>query len=209
MEVVTNGLGQRLDELSLYFPDLTMSHIIVGVFAALVAVLLAQFETRWWPRIKNRVGAWIFAIKEAKRKKMRTKEAMDKREVRLRELLGEIIVDGLLDLGVQGKLSIQEEKRLTIWASQKLGIPDLVSQKLRFETIKQEIKARFYKTETYYKNGVAFERPLYRRTGEEIAEILRKRKAQRETPPPLPREAQAVKPAPSANKYWKPKPVAA
>lgn len=70
------------------------------------------------------------------------RKAMDIRQVRLREILTEIIADGLLDRGIKGELSLQEEHKILKEVSAKLDLPDLISTKSRSKIIKQEIKAR-------------------------------------------------------------------
>lgn len=208
-ESLYNGFAARVSELSQSFPDVTVEHVGIGVTSAGVALLLAYIEKAWWPGVKRRYAAWKFARDEYTRKAMRTKEAMEKREAMLRDIVGQMISDGLLEKEFTGEISWQELRRLCKDISQRLNMPDLVPAKVRADTVKQEIKARLHGVETFYKNGIACRRPLYSKTREEFTEILAELKARRQTPPPLPQEQVVVKPAYSTSKYWKPKPVAA
>lgn len=194
MNALIDGFSQRVLELANTIPAISPSHIGIGVIAAATATLFAHAEMRWWPRIKGKYDAWKFAKSEIQRKAMRTQEAMDKREVRLREIIGEIISDGLLDREINGEISWQELKKVCQEFSTKMNMPDLVPAAARADIVKDEIKARFH-------------RGMYSISGERVEAILLASKLRRETPPPLPTQEVVVVRA--TNKYWKPKPVAA
>lgn len=204
---VVNGFEARLSELialmptfspEVILPGVQPEHVGIGLLSAGLALGFAYLEKRWWPNVKVRWGAWKFARSEYTRKATRTREAMSNRELKLREMIGDIIVDGLLRAGVRGELSLQEERKLYKWLADALKMPDLVPQKSRADDIKKEILSRFH--QGYYSmNGV------------KVEAILMDSKIKRETvtPPPLPVEATVVKREVSTSKYWKPKPVAA
>lgn len=180
MNSFINGIGDRATELYVSMPEVSPNNVgvlLLGVGGALGA---AYIEKRWWPVWKAKREAKRFAKSETLRKAKRVREAMDIREVRLREMLSEMITDGVLDRQVKGELSNQEGKKLLADLSLRLNLPDLVPLKSRKEIVKQEIKARFHK-------GLYKRNPLEERN---------------ETPP----EKAVGKPV---NKYWRAKAVAA
>ena len=194
---VFNGAAQRLSELQaalpeIHVPEITGGHIGFGLAMLGTGMLAAYAERYWLPAWKTKRAAKAFAKSEAKRKAMRLREAMDKREARLREMLAEILVDGILDRQVLNELSDQEGKKLYKLVSEKLDIPDLVPRQTRFDIVKAEIRSRFHLG-------------YYKRNAGELDAILKQRLAK--TPPPLPKEV--VETAYSTSKYWKPKTVAA
>lgn len=197
---VLDGFSSRVSEAINGIPAIDPGHIGIGLSSFGAALLLAYAEKRWWPTIAEKWGAYQFAKRELRRKLQRTKEAMDNREVRLQQMIGEILVDGLLERGVRGELSLQEEKKLLKELGHKLGLKDLLTpcDKLRIDALKKEILARFHQREYGYSLN-----------GAQVEEILRANRERRKTPPPLPPEAQVVTTVASTNKYWKPKPVAA
>lgn len=147
------GFEARFNELINSLPPFRVPTITEGdvglvLFSSGVLFGLLHIHKQW-PKWEQKWDARRFAKAEALRKKKRTKEAMDNREVQLRMLLSDIITDGLLTAGANQKISLQEEKRLLKELSMKLNLPDLIPTKTRSEIVKQEIKARrakgFYK----------------------------------------------------------------
>lgn len=159
-------------------PEIVQQHLLNVLLAIAIGLLVNHAYLYYLPVWKARRAAKKFAKSEALRKAKRTKEAMDKREVRLREILGEIITDGILDRQVKEEISDQEMRKLMAEASQKLGIPELVPLKTRSEIVKREVRRRLFSTKGYNLHPVVLEKK----------------------PPPLPV-------ASTVSKYWRRKPV--
>lgn len=77
-----------------------------------------------------------------RRRNKRTREHMDQRELKLKEMVADMLVDGVLDRQVEGQISTQEANKLFAWLSDQLDIPGLVPSKARAEIVKRGIKAR-------------------------------------------------------------------
>ena len=123
------GLGYEFQRPEISAGDAGMVLVAVGWVAGGV-------------NLGERIPRWTFAFKEWKRKRTRTREAMDNRDVQLKDWLGDGITDLFLTAEVNGKISNQESRRLMKEISEKLHLPDLVPTKSRAQQIKQEIKAR-------------------------------------------------------------------
>lgn len=139
------GFTQRMGELYVNLPDVPLPS--AGQWGILlVAVGLGMMgpwlEKDFWPSVKAWWGARKFAKSERLRKQKRTKEAMDNREARLNELMCELIVDGLLQLDVEGKISGQEHRKKLKEFGLKMGLNDLIATKSRKDEIKDSIIKR-------------------------------------------------------------------
>lgn len=140
-----SGFQQRVEELYVNLPEVELpSAGQVGLLLVAVglALMIPYIEKDMWPSVKAWWGAKQFAKSERIRKQKRTKEAMDIREVRLQELLCDMIVDGLLKYDVDGKISGQEHRRLLKEFGTKMGLKELLSTKGRKEEIKEGIIKR-------------------------------------------------------------------
>lgn len=139
------GFTTRMDEMLVNLPHVeapTMGQVGLFLVALGVALTIPYLEKDAWPKVKAWWGARQFEKSERLRKQKRTKEAMDIREVRLNELMCELIVDGLLKLDVEGKISGQEHRKKLREFGEKLGLTDLLSTKGRKEEIKESIIKR-------------------------------------------------------------------
>lgn len=146
MDSLFNGAEARAMELYASLPNVSADEaglVLLGVGAALGLRYIIKMYPTWMQQRAVRA----FERSELERKTKRTQEAMDKREVRLREMLTEMITDGMLHLSVKQEISDQESKRLLAEISQKLNLPDLVPPKTRAEIVKLEIKGRLRKAE--------------------------------------------------------------
>lgn len=138
---LSDGLETRATELYAHVSGITAGEtglVLLGVGAT----MWLHYIYKMYPSWRQQRAERAFLRSEEERKKKRTQEAMDIREVRLREMLSEIITDGILDRQVKQELSDQEGKRLMRELSLKLNLPDIVPQKTRSKIVKQEIKAR-------------------------------------------------------------------
>lgn len=77
-----------------------------------------------------------------RRRRKRTREHMDNREIKIKEMIADDLVDLVLNRQVKGELSDQEGRKVFAWLSDRLDIPGLVPSKARAEIVKQGIKAR-------------------------------------------------------------------
>lgn len=139
------GLSHRVKELYTNLPDVqlpTAGQWGILLIAVGMGMMVPWLEKDIWPSVKAWRGARQFAKSERLRKQKRTKEAMDIREVRLQEMLCELIVDGLLKLDVEGKISGQEHRKFLKEFGTKMGLADLLSTKSRKEEIKEGIIKR-------------------------------------------------------------------
>lgn len=139
------GLSQRVEELYTNLPEVALPTAGQWGFLLIAvgfAMMVPWLEKDVWPRMKDWWGAKKFAKSERLRKQKRTKEAMDIREVRLQEMLCELIVDGLLKLDVEGKISGQEHRKFLKEFGTKMGLNDLLSTKARKDEIKDGIIKR-------------------------------------------------------------------
>ncbi len=131
--------------------DIQMPVITAGEVGAVLVgtglLLGSAYLFKQWVKLRD---VRLAAKAEKTRKDMRLQQAMGSRQDRLREILTEIIDDGILDAEMAGKISEQEMKKLLKEMSEKLDLPELVPTKTRSKIVKQEIKARrakgFYKT---------------------------------------------------------------
>lgn len=152
-----SGFQQRVEELYVNLPEVdlpTAGQVGFLLVALGLGMTMAYGEKRWWPSVKQWWGARQFAKSERLRKQKRTKEAMDNREARLNELMCELIVDGLLQLDVAGKISGQEHRKKLKEFGLKMGLNDLIVTKSRKDEIKDgiikrivsEVHAKTFKT---------------------------------------------------------------
>lgn len=112
----------------------------VGLVALGVGITLgASYLTRIFWKWRD---ARLALEAERSRKALRLQEAMGNRQNRLKELVTEMICDGLFEAEFAGKISEQEMKKLYKEFSEKMELPELVPTKTRSKIIKQEIKAR-------------------------------------------------------------------
>lgn len=151
------GLSQRVEELYTNLPEVALPTAGQWGFLLIAvgfAMMVPWLEKDVWPRMKDWWGAKKFAKSERLRKQKRTKEAMDNREARLNELMCELIVDGLLQLDVEGKISGQEHRKKLKEFGLKMGLNDLIATKSRKDEIKDgiikrivsEVHAKTFKT---------------------------------------------------------------
>lgn len=142
---LVSGFDARVGELMLYLQDVptpTAGQWGLLVLAVGMGMAIPYIEKTWWPKWKAKREAKRLAKSELRRKTRRTREAMDIREVRLQELLCDMIVDGLLKYDVEGKISGQEHRRLIKEFGEKMGLNDLLNTKGRAQMIKDAIIRR-------------------------------------------------------------------
>ena len=151
------GFATRMDELLVNLPQVELpsaGQVGLLLLAVGLGLTLPFLEKNVWPKVKEWWGARKFAKSERLRKQKRTKEAMDNREARLNEMMCELIVDGLLQLDVAGKISGQEHRKKLKEFGLKMGLNDLIATKSRKDEIKDgiikrivsEVHAKTFKT---------------------------------------------------------------
>lgn len=143
---MTTGNGfERYAEMINALPEVplpTAGQVGFLVVAVGLGMAIPFIEKTWWPKWKAKREAKKFADSERKRKEMRMKEAMDIREVRLQEMLTEMIGDGLLTHLAEGHISGQEYRRLLKEFGDKMSLTELLSTKSRKAEIKDGIIRR-------------------------------------------------------------------
>ena len=146
MSSLINGVEARAMELYASLPEVSAGEtglVLLGVGLALGLHYIYKMYPTWMQQRAVRA----FERSELERKTKRTREAMDIREVRLREMLTAMITDGILDRQVNGEISDQEGKKLLMEISTKLNLPDLVPLKTRAKIVKLAIKGRLNKAD--------------------------------------------------------------
>ena len=140
-----SGFEERVHEAITVLSDVptpTAGQWGVLFVAVGMGMMFPYIEKTWWPRYKAKRAAKKFAESERKRKEMRMREAMDIREVRLQDMLTEMIGDGLLTHLSEGRISGQEYRRLVKEFGEKMKLTELLSTKSRKEEIKDNIIRR-------------------------------------------------------------------
>lgn len=173
-------------------PPLTPGHVGIAVLVVGLGMAGAYAERQWLPGYKQWREARRLAKADLARKRRRVKEAMDIREVRLQDMMVEMITDGLLDRFASGKISGQEYRAKMAEFGFKMGWGDLLNAKARSEKTKEDIRERIA-NDVHNKETTTSDKYGVRPVSVKI-------------PGPPPGVATEV--AKSANKYWRAKTVA-